>query len=215
TLLTALWQSREVQRSWSPAVVLHIGQLLIDAHVSASHIDSAIALADILYYNVRQSRGGLDPHALVYANKLSVLLARAGRTRDAARIHADVLRDLDEHRGGAGAGAGIDAKEKERLRGAADLHLDGLRRCGWATRPEWVRTAAGLYERLGRRYGGLTVPPVEKWGAVDAKKEKELTYSGPSAWSLDVEKETTKRDLISPAKERWGWFVRAAEEIGA
>ncbi|KAI0095438.1 hypothetical protein F4776DRAFT_677433 [Hypoxylon sp. NC0597] len=210
-LLTALWQSREVQRSWSPAVVLHIGELLIDAHVSASHVDSAIALADILYYNVRQSRGGLDRHALVFANKLSVLLSRAGRTRDAARIHADVLRDLDEHR----VGAGIDAKEKERLRAAADLHLDGLRRCGWASRPEWARSATGLHERLGRRYGGLTVPPVEKWGAVDAKKEKELTYSGPSAWSLDIEKETTKRDLISPAKERWGWFVRAAEEIVA
>ncbi|KAI0836622.1 hypothetical protein F5Y06DRAFT_99978 [Hypoxylon sp. FL0890] len=209
TLLTALWQSREVQRSWSPAVVLHIGQLLIDAHVSASHVDSAIALADILYYNVRQSRGGLDRHALVFANKLSVLLSRAGRTRDAARIHADVLRDLDEHR----ISGGTDPKEKERLRSAADLHLDGLRRCGWASRPEWARNAAGLHERLGRRYGGLTVPPVEKWSAADAKKDKELTYSGATTWSLDIEKETTKRDLISPAKERWGWFVRAAEEI--
>ncbi|KAI1408061.1 hypothetical protein F5Y13DRAFT_205145 [Hypoxylon sp. FL1857] len=211
TLLTALWRSREVQRSWSPAVVLHIGQLLIDAHVSASHVDSAIALADILYYNVRQSRGGLDRHALVFANKLSVLLSRAGRTRDAARIHADVLRDLDDHR----LGAGTDSKEKERLRSAADLHLDGLRRCGWASRPEWARTATGLHERLGRRYGGLTVPPVEKWSSIDAKKDKELTYSGPTAWSLDIEKETTKRDLISPAKERWGWFVRAAEELVA
>ncbi|KAI1140079.1 hypothetical protein F5Y05DRAFT_306065 [Hypoxylon sp. FL0543] len=213
TLLTALWQSREVQRSWSPAVVLHIGQLLIDAHVSASHVDSAIALADILYYNVRQSRGGLDPHALVFADKLSVLLARAGRTRDAARIHADVLRDLDEHRVVSGGG---DAKEKERLRAAADLHLDGLRRCGWASRPEWARNAAGLHARLGRRYGALTVPPVEKWSAADAKKDKEVTYSGPTTWGLDVEKEeTTKRDLISPAKERWGWFGRAVGELVA
>ncbi|KAI1370309.1 hypothetical protein F4677DRAFT_451529 [Hypoxylon crocopeplum] len=212
TLLTALWRSREVQRKWSPAVVLHIGQLLIDAHVSASHVDSAVALADILYYNVRQSRGGLDAHALNFADKLSVLLSRAGRTRDAGRIHAEVLRDLDEHHRGSNNN---DPKEKERLRAAADLHLDGLRRCGWASRPEGARTATGLRDRLGRRYGGLTVLPVEKWGAVDPKKDRELTYSGPMAWGLDVEKETATRDLISPAKERWGWFSRTAEEVVA
>ncbi|XXH04135.1 hypothetical protein Hte_010548 [Hypoxylon texense] len=216
TLLTALWRSREVQRSWSPAVVLHVGALLIDAHVSASHVDSAIALADILYYNVRQSRGGLDPHALAFANKLSVLLARAGRAREAARIHLDVLRDLDEHhhhRSDRSDAAPIDAKHKEILRGASDAHLDGLRRCGWAARPDGSRTAAALHERLARKYGGLTVPPVDRWGAVDPKKEKELTYSGPTAWSLHVEKETAKRDLIVPAKERWGWVVRAEEIV--
>ncbi|XDG03937.1 hypothetical protein ABKA04_003552 [Annulohypoxylon sp. FPYF3050] len=202
-LLTALWRSREVQRSWSPAIVLHIGELLIDAHVSASHVDSAVALADILYYNVRQSRGGLDVHALTFANKLSVLLTRAGRTRDAARVHAEVLRDLDEHRG-----ARVEAGEKERLRGAVDMHLEGLRRCGWAARPEGKRIATAFYERLGKRYGGLTVPAVDKWGAVDAKKDREVMYSGPTAWSLVVEKETVKRDLIIPAKERWGWHTK-------
>ncbi|KAI1455320.1 hypothetical protein F4805DRAFT_275192 [Annulohypoxylon moriforme] len=219
-LLTALWRSREVQRSWSPAIVLHIGQLLIDAHVSASHIDSAVALADILYYNVRQSRGGLDAHALTYAHKLSVLLTRAGRTRDAARVHAEVLRDLDEHRSMA-LTLHSDPAEKERLRAAADLHLDGLRRCGWASRPEWARMATGLHERLGKRYGALTVPGVDKWGAVDVKKDREVTYSGPTTWSLVVEKETGKRDLISHAKERWGWYSRGAapapalEEVSA
>lgn len=211
-LLTALWRSREVQRSWSPQVVLHIGALLIDAHVSASHVDSAIALADILYYNVRQSRGGLDAHALTFANKLSVLLARQGRSREAARIHQDVLRDLDEHHHHR-SDAPVDAKHRELLRATADTHLDGLRRCGWASRPETSRTAKGFYERLARKYGGLAVLPVERWGAVDAKKEKELTYSGPAAWSLHVEKETVKRDLIVPAKERWGWVVRAEEIV--
>ncbi|KAI2602069.1 hypothetical protein GGR54DRAFT_625758 [Hypoxylon sp. NC1633] len=233
TLLTDLWRSREVQRKWSPAVVLHIGQLLIDAHVSASHVDSAIALADILYYNVRQSRGGLDPHALTYANKLSVLLLRAGRARDAARIHAEVLRDLDEHHhhqyhthshshspaANAPADSGSeDEKKKHALfRAAADTHLDGLRRCGWASRPEGARTAAGFRDRLGRRYGGLATPAVEKWGPVDPKREKEVTYSGPTAWSLDVEAETAARDLIAPAKERWGYFSRTAavERSGA
>ncbi|KAI1763269.1 hypothetical protein GGR53DRAFT_531708 [Hypoxylon sp. FL1150] len=194
TLLTALWRSREVQRSWSPQVVLHIGALLIDAHVSASHVDSAIALADILYYN------------------LSVLLTRAGRFREAARIHQDVLRDLDEHHHHRSDGP-VDAKHKELLRATADTHLDGLRRCGWAKRPETSRTAQGFHDRLGRKYGGLTVLPVEKWGTVDAKKDKELTYSAPTAWSLHVEKESVKRDLIVPAKERWGWVVRTEEIV--
>lgn len=46
--------------------------------------------------------------------------------RDIGRIHAEVLRDLDEHR----AVTETDPKEKGRLRDAADLNLDGLRRCG-------------------------------------------------------------------------------------
>ncbi len=173
------------------------------------HADSAAALADILYYNVRQSRGGADPYALAFADKLSVLLLAGGRRRDAARIHVGVLRDLDDYRRGGGTGGG---GEKERLRAAADFHLDGLRRCGWAARPEGARTAKALYERLARRYGGLTVQPVEKWGAVDAKKDKEVMYNvGAAAWSLDVEKkETAKRDWIAPAKERWGWFPRTS-----
>ncbi|KAI1211467.1 uncharacterized protein F4807DRAFT_458361 [Annulohypoxylon truncatum] len=136
-LLTSLWRSREVQRSWSPVVVLHIGQLLIDAHVSASHVDSAVALADILYYDVRQSRGSLDTHSLAFAHKLSVLLTR-------------------------------------------------------------------------RRGDGVVV---DKWGAVDVKKDREVTYAGPTTWSLVVEKETVKRDLISPAKERCGWHSRGPATV--
>ncbi|KAI0179468.1 hypothetical protein GGR52DRAFT_589190 [Hypoxylon sp. FL1284] len=221
TLLTALWRSREVQRSWSPAVVLHVGALLIDAHVAASHVDSAVALADILYYNVRQSRGGLDPHALAFADKLSVLLARAGRSRDAARIHLDVLRDLDElsHHHHQHPGTEGNAN-KQRLRAAADTHLDGLRRCGWAARPDGARTAAGLHDRLARRLGALATPPVDRWAAIDPKKDREVSYAGPAAWSLDVGKEheeedtaARRRDLIVPAKERWGWVVRAEEVI--
>ncbi|KAI1394396.1 uncharacterized protein F4822DRAFT_388082 [Hypoxylon trugodes] len=212
TLLKALWQSREIQRSWSPANVLQIGRLLIDAHVLASHNDDAVALAENLYYNVRESRGGLDTYTLAVADKLTVLLARLGRSREAVRVHNWVLRDLDEH--SIFTANNGDAKaEKDRLRATADQHLTGLRRCGWASRPEGARTATALHAKLGHRYGGLTVPPVEKWGAVDPKKNRDLTYSEPTTWSLDVEKETTKRDWVAPAKERWGYFVRTPEVV--
>ncbi|KAI0001547.1 hypothetical protein F4779DRAFT_604183 [Xylariaceae sp. FL0662B] len=209
SLLSALWRSREVQRSWSPDVVLRVGSLLVDAYVSAGHTEHAITLADTLYYNVRQSRGGLSTEALSFADKLTVLLGRAGRTREAARIHADVLSDLDAHRlHGSSAG-----KDTERLRAAADAHLDGLRRCGWASRMEGVRTAKGFQDRLGRRYGPLKALPVEKWSTVDVQKEKEVTYPAPQAWSLVVSKETGSRDFISPALERWG--VRMQELVAA
>ncbi|KAI1466225.1 uncharacterized protein F4812DRAFT_100514 [Daldinia caldariorum] len=198
TLLAKLWRSRKFQRDWSPAFILHIGQLLLDARVLASHTDSAIKLAKKLYYNVRQSHDSVDRQALNLANKLSVLLAQAGLTRNTGRIHIEVLHDLIEH----SIAAGTDPKEKERLHAAADLHLDGLRRCGWAPRSWYIRTATELHTKLGRRYGGLTVPPVEKWGDAKKEKEKELKYPGPTTWSLDVEKETTGRDLVSPAKAR-------------
>ncbi|KAI1078539.1 hypothetical protein F5B20DRAFT_582167 [Whalleya microplaca] len=206
SLLRALWRSREVQRSWSPDVVLRVGLLLVDAYVSAGHTEEAITLADTLYYNLRQSRGGLSTEALNFADKLTVLLIRAGRTREAARIHTDVLSDLDTHRLKGNTGKG-----NERLRAEADSHLNGLRRCGWASRNEGVRTAKGFQDRLSRRYGSLKVLPVEKWSTVDVQEE--LTYSVPQEWNLVVSKETGSRDFISPALERWG--VRMQELVAA
>jgi hypothetical protein len=221
-----------VQRNWSPDVVLRIASLLVDAHVLASHRERAVALCDTVYYNLRQSRGGLDPQTLRFADRLAALHKRAGRRRDATRVHEDVVCDLDEHlaaledAGPVGGDAAAEQYQRdERLRAVADAHLDGLRRCGWATRQDGLRATGELYGRL-RRYGPLTVPPVEQWGAVNGvaeeKKEKETTtaWAGPIEWILvgaDADKEARKgrkRDSVAPAKERWGcWGVRPGEQL--
>ncbi|OLN98018.1 hypothetical protein CCHL11_06795 [Colletotrichum chlorophyti] len=208
-ILTSLWRSREVQRNcgmWSPDVVLNIGLLLVNAHELASHLDQATVLCETIYYNVRQSRGGLDPQALYFSKRLGYLYRRAHRLRDAARLHLEVVCDLDEH-----LTATRGADKEERLRAAADMHLDGMRRCGWASRGD-VKMMRDTMERL-RGYGKLSVASVESWGpvsAADEKKEASLVWPETITWDLkqsapeeEVKKETKKRNLVAPAKERW------------
>lgn len=220
-----------MQRSWSPAVVLRIGTLLVQAHFLAEHPDRAIALCSTIYYNLRRSHGGLDPQALEFADRLTQLLKSAGRRRDAVRIHEDVVSDLDEHMVSArtahlnnnhGNGNGNSTNTRatdesdERLRAAADAHLEGLRRCGWASRRDGQAAMAELYGRL-RRYGPLKVQPVEQWGPVSAEEEEDekdepapLFAEGTVRWVLvgsDADKDKSRkkqRDSITPAKERWG-----------
>lgn len=192
---------------WTPDIVLNIGDLLVSAHEFASHLDQAVSLCETIYYNVRQSRGGLDQSALYFAKRLSYLLRRASRLRDAARVHLDVVCDLDEH---ITATRGVE--KDERLRQAAETNLDGMRRCGWATRGDGVKTAMETLDRL-RGYGKLNIPPVEQWTpvtAADERKEANVTWNETIKWELTKsETEVTaakkkNRDLVSPAKERWG-----------
>ncbi|RYP63730.1 hypothetical protein DL769_006888 [Monosporascus sp. CRB-8-3] len=208
-LLTILWRSREVQAGWSTDTVLQIGSCLVDAHVFAGHLDAAINLCDTLYYNVRHSRGALDPHALDFANRLTILLKRAGRLRDAAHVHVDAVRDLVEHRTDGRANGG--KEDNARLRAAAETHLDGMRRSGWATRVSGgTRVAKTLQDRLLGKYGKLNVPAVEQWSAPDEKREREVAYSGSAQWTLGrAEKQTVKRDSIGVAKGHWGFGYRA------
>ncbi|KAF6815287.1 nacht domain protein [Colletotrichum sojae] len=205
-LLTSFWRSREVQHNWSPKTVLAIGSLLVNAHLSAGHLDEAIALCETIYYNVRQSLGGLCSQALDFANRLCHLLRRAGRHRDAARVHLDVVCDLDEH-----LLATRGADKSEDLRAAADLHLDGMRRSGWASRgADGLRTSRELYGRL-KGYGKLDTPAVEQWQPVSAADEKREA-GAPVTWSVEwrlsgMEAERPpmqKRYSVAQAKERWG-----------
>ncbi|KAL0930594.1 nacht domain protein [Colletotrichum truncatum] len=216
-LLVLLWQSREVQRgSGLPDRVLNIGSLLVDAHLSAGHIDQAVTLCDTLYYNVRQSRGGLDPQALELANRLCHLLCRANRVREAARVHQDVVCDLDEH-----LLATRGADKEERLRVAAETHLDGMRRCGWASRGDSVRTTKEVYERL-KAYGKLNTPPVEQWAPLSTADEKR-EVNAAATWSMDwelkgqIEAEkpiVKKRYSVASAKERWRfWSHQSSTEM--
>ncbi|GKT45434.1 uncharacterized protein ColSpa_05615 [Colletotrichum spaethianum] len=204
TVLTSLWRSREVQRNcgvWTPDVVLTIGSLLVNAHEHADHLDQAINLCETIYYNVRQSRGGLDHSALYFSNRLTYLLRHANRLRDAGRVHLDVACDLDEH-----LTATRGADKDDRLRAAADIHLDGMRRCGWATRGDGMKNTREILDRL-RGYGKLNVPPVEEWSAADEKKEISRVWPEEIKWDLGKPEVQVaapkKRDLLSPAKERW------------
>jgi len=206
-------------------VVLRIGTLLVHAYFLASHPERAISLCHTIYYNLRRSHGGLDPQALEFADRLVALLRLSGRRRDAIRVHEDVVSDLDEHivalrsanfaRNNGGSGEAPDERD-DRLRAAADTHLDGLRRCGWATRGEGRAAMSELYRRL-QKYGTLNVQPIEQWGPAseeEEKKAKDVPFEPLSTWILtgaDKDKDARSRkhrDSVTPAKERWGcWDV--------
>ncbi|KAI8234225.1 hypothetical protein K4K54_008824 [Colletotrichum sp. SAR 10_86] len=214
-LLTILWQSREVQRMWRADMVLNIGSLLVNAHISAGHVDQAINLCDTLYYNVRQSRGGLDIQALDFANRLTQLLRRGDRLRDAAHVHQDVVCDLEEH---LLATSGAD--KDERLRNAADIHLDGMRKCNWASRGDGLRNTKEVYGRLVKGYGKLNTPAVEQWttlSAADEKREANQAFTWPMEWKLegaDMAGAGLKRPTIASAKERWRcWSYGSSVEV--
>jgi hypothetical protein len=161
-------------------------------------------LCDTLYYNVHQSRSRVDAQSLSFASRLAILLKRAGRVGDASRIHAQVLRDLHD----------IDHLDSKRddgyLRAAADKHLDGLRSCGNAARPDAIRIARELYTHLGK-HGKLSVPPVERWKMAEPVA-REIAYESPSEWTLksqDAERaaKMMKGDAVLPAKLRWGFWA--------
>ncbi|KAK7961589.1 uncharacterized protein PG986_002414 [Apiospora aurea] len=235
-ILLSLWRSREVQRTWSSDVVLRIGSLLVEAHARVpGHLDRALELCETMYYNVRQSRGGSSPKALDLGRRLASLLQYTGRAREAGRVHERILHDLDEMNNGyEDAGCGQRALEvrKERMRAAAETHLEGMRMCGWggsgsgssspATPTSRQRSTADLYQRLADRYGKLGVPPVDKWEgkSVLENGSKGHVEFGSVSWVLDVtdderkdagESAGLKRDSIGPAKQRWGCWGRGPE----
>ncbi|EPE09363.1 nacht domain protein [Ophiostoma piceae UAMH 11346] len=96
TLLLHLWQSREVRRSWRPATVLSIGFALVHAYAGQNQkLDRAIDLADLLWYNLRRSRGWLDKDAVAASQLLASLYAEAGRPADAMGVYESVLRQVE------------------------------------------------------------------------------------------------------------------------
>lgn len=163
-LLLSLWRSREVQRNWSTDTIMRVGSLLFEAHVGASQIERALDLCDTLFYNLRQSRGGTEPQTLYSAERLTTLLMSARRARQTARVHEDILHDLDNHcyAGGAiSAGRGSGDRQDD-LRHAADHHPEGVRTCSFAARGGGTTaTQPNSYSNLCSRlsqFGKLSVP---------------------------------------------------------
>ncbi|KAK8075855.1 hypothetical protein PG997_010518 [Apiospora hydei] len=235
-VLLSLWHSREVQRTWSTDIVLRIGSLLVEAHARVpGHLDRALELCGTMYYNVRQSRGGSSAKALDLGRRLTSLLQYAGRAREAGRVHERVLHDLDEMSGGyddAGCGQRALEVRRERMRAAAETHLEGMRMCGWGgsgngsssptTPTSRRRSTAELYQRLAERYGKLGVPPVDKWEgkSVVENGSKGHVEFGSVSWVLHVtddekrddgESAGLKRDSIGLAKQRWGCWGKSPE----
>ncbi|KAK4175999.1 hypothetical protein QBC36DRAFT_353351 [Triangularia setosa] len=95
TFLLNFWKSREVQKNWDAGRVLSVGRMLIHAHVAAKHIPAAIDLCETMCYNLRRSRGVLDPVTVEMQRMLAELYTANQRVDRCMTIHEQILRGIE------------------------------------------------------------------------------------------------------------------------
>ncbi|CAK7211371.1 hypothetical protein SBRCBS47491_001102 [Sporothrix bragantina] len=195
-LLLHLWQSREVRRSWRPATVLSIGFALVHAYACQKDLklDRAIDLADLLWYNLRRSRGWLDKDAVAASQLLASLYLEAGRAADAMTVYESVLRQIEaaanksalSTNGGSNGNGVISAGHTEDAEGDRALlslharqHLD-LLGAAHARLGRWIKPKKeyhDLYEHLRDSLGLKSQLPAtfDKWAAAASNAAKDLT----------------------------------------
>ncbi|KAK3322767.1 hypothetical protein B0H66DRAFT_555192 [Apodospora peruviana] len=218
-LLLKLWKSREVQKTWTAARVLSVGRLMVHAHVAANNIPAAIELCDTMCYNLRRSRGVLDPVTIEMSQMLAALYTSNQQVDRSMGVHEQILREIEASlreaerikNGGRAvsvcyypASTAKDASgttvSPEELAKTASWQLELLKRAhfrlgGW-TKPEGEFTA--LHERLVARLGkaGLSAPGPETWTkgkGKDGSKQDDMIgkYVGlrDFEWKLEGEAE--------------------------
>ncbi|KAK7538080.1 uncharacterized protein J3D65DRAFT_602122 [Phyllosticta citribraziliensis] len=96
-LLTQLWNSRQLQASWSATTVISVGRRLVEVLYVRNKQDAAIALCESMCYNLRRTWGLLDTVTIELCNLLSSLYVSAGQHADALALHEEILRaELDD-----------------------------------------------------------------------------------------------------------------------
>ncbi|KAJ5087928.1 hypothetical protein N7456_011544 [Penicillium angulare] len=118
-ILTQLWTSRIVQRTWTPDVVVWIGRRLVETRFCRGAIDSSIQLCRDICYNLRQVWGSYDNVTLEMTKLLSGLFTASGDHASAATLHEGILHDLMND---------SDVKSHPEAADTASQHVELLRR---------------------------------------------------------------------------------------
>jgi hypothetical protein len=178
-ILTQLWTSRIVQRTWTPDVVVWIGRRLVETRFCRGSVDSAIQLCRDICYNLRQVWGSCDNVTLEMTKLLSALYTASGDHKSAATLHEAALYDLLSD---------SDAKDHPSAPDVVSQHMELLRRAqsrlgpGESLRPS---SHADLVAQVTDRFG-LQSEQIE--GVGDAHGgEKFGVWSKPRRFSIDVE----------------------------
>ncbi|KAL9094753.1 MAG: hypothetical protein Q9165_003024 [Trypethelium subeluteriae] len=174
-LLLRLWRSREVHRNWDAETVLRLGKGLVHAHYAAGHVAQASEVADVLCYNLRRSRGWLDPEARGMSRVLAELWTEQKKYAEAMGVHEEVLREIDEDAEGA-AEKGVDKKLVGEFLDL--LKGDYVRLGGWSKSNHGYNE---LVQKLSEDYGVKVVPGIEQWSKVSKEqvdKEQIGRYKG-------------------------------------
>ncbi|KAL5348657.1 hypothetical protein ACLOAV_006074 [Pseudogymnoascus australis] len=162
-VLSALWESRDAQPSWSTSTVVGIGRRLVETQFSQGHQDKAIALCEDICYNLRRVWGPLDATTLDMLVLLSSFYTAAGNYRKAMLVHEDVIRDTVSDK--------VDELPVSEASQIAVQHLELLKRAyqrlgGW---DKDHQVYADLYQQaehaFGSEAGWKKAKPtsVEKW----------------------------------------------------
>lgn len=180
-ILTQLWTSRIVQRTWTPDVVVWIGRRLVEARFCRGAVDSAIQLCRDICYNLRQVWGSCDGVTLEMTKLLSALYTASENHQSAATLHEGVLYDLISD---------SEAKDHPRAADTASQHMELLRRAqsrmGSAGKTSTRASAhADLYAQVVDRFG-LQSEQMKDVGEAHGGDQFGM-WSRPRRFSLDVE----------------------------
>ncbi|KAJ5730600.1 uncharacterized protein N7483_005108 [Penicillium malachiteum] len=176
TILTQLWTSRIVQRTWTPDVVVWIGRRLVETRFCRGAIDSSIQLCRDICYNLRQVWGSYDTVTLEMTKLLSGLFTASGDHASAATLHEGVLHDLMSD---------SDATTHPEALDTASQHIELMRRA--QSRMGSQRSAART-----SAHADLVAQVTEKFGLKDTQLkahggETFGVWSKPRRFSIDIE----------------------------
>jgi hypothetical protein len=181
-ILTQLWTSRIVQRTWTPDVVVWIGRRLVETRFCRGSVDSAIQLCRDICYNLRQVWGSCDPVTLEMTKLLSGLYTASNDHKSAAALHEGALHDLM---------GDFKAKNHPRAADTASQHMELLRRAqsrlgaGKSDTSSKTSAHAGLMAQVADRFG-LQSEQIK--GVGDANGGENFgVWSRPRRFSIDVE----------------------------
>ena len=181
-ILTDLWTSRIVQRTWTINVVVWIGRRLVETRYCRGHVDAAIKLGRDICYNLRQVWGNCDPITLDMIKLLSGMYTASGNYRAATALHESALNELlNDH----------DAAYNPRAADTVTQHLDLLKHA----QARLQKGAKGQVNE-SQAYSYLSREVSTKFGLEPAASEDITStdddvgvWHRPRRFSLDVEEE--------------------------
>ncbi|KAF4630298.1 hypothetical protein G7Y89_g7843 [Cudoniella acicularis] len=199
-LLNSLWYSRELQKKWSPEIIVGIGRRFVQASFLGNHSSEAIKLCEAICYNLRRVWGSLDPNSLDISDLLSHIYTAAGHHREAMRVHEEILRLVVD--GDDDDDQTIDTVAPEVARRHLDLLKASYQRLGG-----WDKKAS-VYQELVDQL--LQMPeyksspafkgasPIAKW-KLNEKTPPKGEFTHPVSWEfVDPENLTESGELLKP-----------------
>lgn len=157
-------------------------------NASKERRSEAIRLCEDICYNLRRTRGALDPTALKMSDLLSQLYTNMGHYREAQGIHENILRLVVE--GDDGDDRTLDTMESGDARRQVELLKQSyLRLRGWDKSPEIYKDLIDGLRAMPEFKGKpewKDVRPVNEWNPKEAVSETLGKFEAPKTWYLVI-----------------------------